>query len=408
MLRLAAPVHLKVAAAGRNEDKIKQIISNIKGELSSSQEVGYIVADAYDQHSIQEMVRSTRLVLNCAGPFSLHGEVVVKACVEAGTDYMDTAGEINFAEAMQLKYSAAAKTSGSVIISSCAFDAVPGDIGVQLMHDALSKNGGVPYSVEAFLEIQEGPKGYTGGFGTFQSLLLAFSNRSMLKKTRKELRAAGQRPDLKLSGPKFSPHNLPFIDSRAPRGIYVPFVGPTPSVVLRSQQLLSKEDPSYTAVNDITYMKMPPGILTKMGYAFFGLICLLMSTFEVGRRLLHKFPEAFTGGKISRSGPTREQMESTFYKITFIGSGYSSEKALDTHPAARDVTLKGSVTGPDPGYNATSGILATLGFVLLTERDSVSVKHGGVYTPATVFRGTSAAKRLTQERFAVYSDNMLD
>lgn len=51
------------------------------------------------------------------------------------------------------------------------------------------------------------------------------------------------------------------------------------------------------------------------------------------------------------------------YKISFIGSGYSSEKALESHPQRRDVVVKGSVTGPDPGYNATSGILATLGYV---------------------------------------------
>ncbi|KAF4663273.1 hypothetical protein FOZ61_001777 [Perkinsus olseni] len=407
MVKLAAPAGLKVAAAGRNEERMKQIISDTLDEETSSS-VGYIVADAYDYHSIQDMAKSTRLVLNCAGPFTIHGEVVVRACVEAGTDYMDTTGEINFAEAMQLKYSAAAKASGAIIISSCAFDAVPGDLGVQIIHDLLSKNERVPYSVEAFLEIVEGPSGYTGGFGTFQSLLLAISNMSVLKKIRQELRSSGQRPELKLRGPKFAPHRLPFIDSRAPRGIYVPFVGPTPSVVLRSQQLLTRDNTAYTAVNDVTYMKMPPGILTKMGYAFFGMICLLLSTFEVGRKLLLKFPEAFTGGKISRKGPTQEQMNTTFYKISFIGSGYANEKALESHPSRRDVTIRGSVTGPDPGYNATSGILATLGYVLLTERDKVSAKSGGVYTPATVFRGTSAAQKLTEGKFAVYSDNMLN
>ncbi|KAF4752681.1 hypothetical protein FOZ62_007431 [Perkinsus olseni] len=142
MVKLAAPAGLKVAAAGRNEERMKQIISDTLDEETSSS-VDCIVADAYDYHSIQDMAKSTRLVLNCAGPFTIHGEVVVRACVEAGTDYMDTTGEINFAEAMQLKYSAAAKASGAIIISSCAFDAVPGDLGVQIIHDLLSKNEGV-------------------------------------------------------------------------------------------------------------------------------------------------------------------------------------------------------------------------------------------------------------------------
>lgn len=42
-----------------------------------------------------------------------------------------------------VRYSAAAKASGSIVVSSCAFDAVPGDMGVQIMHDVLSKNNGV-------------------------------------------------------------------------------------------------------------------------------------------------------------------------------------------------------------------------------------------------------------------------
>lgn len=93
------------------------------------------------------------------------------------------------------------------------------------------------------------------------------------------LASSGQRPDLHFRGPKFTPHRLPFLDSRLTSGgIYVPFLGPTPSVVLRkslygsrpemiqimagSQQLLTREDPSYTAVNDVTYMKVRTMLLS--------------------------------------------------------------------------------------------------------------------------------------------------
>lgn len=44
---------------------------------------------------------------------------------------------------------------------------------------------------------------------------------------------------------------------------------------------------------------------------------------------------------------------------------------------------------------------------MLMERDKLNVKCGGVYTPAIVFRGTSAAAKLTEGKFAVYSSNML-
>lgn len=51
------------------------------------------------------------------------------------------------------------------------------------------------------------------------------------------------------------------------------------------------------------------------------------------------------------------------YKIDLFGRGYSSEKALEGHPNKPDVEIRASVTGPDPGYNATSGIFTTLAMV---------------------------------------------
>ena len=44
------------------------------------------------------------ILLNCVGPYRFYGEQVVKACVEAGTHYLDITGEPEFIERMQLKY----------------------------------------------------------------------------------------------------------------------------------------------------------------------------------------------------------------------------------------------------------------------------------------------------------------
>ncbi|KAF4696936.1 hypothetical protein FOZ62_021578, partial [Perkinsus olseni] len=56
MVKLAAPAGLKVAAAGRNEERMKQIISDTLDEEASAS-VGCLVADAYDYHSIQDMAK---------------------------------------------------------------------------------------------------------------------------------------------------------------------------------------------------------------------------------------------------------------------------------------------------------------------------------------------------------------
>ena len=49
------------------------------------------------------LCRSCRVLLNCVGPFRHWGEDVVKACVAAGTDYLDVCGEPGTAALMRLR-----------------------------------------------------------------------------------------------------------------------------------------------------------------------------------------------------------------------------------------------------------------------------------------------------------------
>ena len=44
-------------------------------------------------HSSLNLRPSHRLLLNIVGPYRLYGEAVVRACLEAGTDYLDICGE---------------------------------------------------------------------------------------------------------------------------------------------------------------------------------------------------------------------------------------------------------------------------------------------------------------------------
>lgn len=49
---------------------------------------------AVNSHDLMvELARSCRLLINCVGPFRYYGEPVVRACVEAGTHYLDVSGE---------------------------------------------------------------------------------------------------------------------------------------------------------------------------------------------------------------------------------------------------------------------------------------------------------------------------
>lgn len=52
-----------------------------------------LLADVHDEESLRAMAASARVLLNCVGPFRYWGEPVVRACIGAGTHYLDICGE---------------------------------------------------------------------------------------------------------------------------------------------------------------------------------------------------------------------------------------------------------------------------------------------------------------------------
>src|SRR5688572_16346028 len=92
--------------------------------------IGVIAADVGDSASLAGMAARTRALLSTAGPFVDYGEPVVKACVEQGTDYLDSTGEHAFVRSMMERYGEAARQRGVRLIFACAFESVPTDLGV--------------------------------------------------------------------------------------------------------------------------------------------------------------------------------------------------------------------------------------------------------------------------------------
>lgn len=56
-------------------------------------DIPIIIADSSNEHSLNEMARRTRLIINVVGPYRLYGEAVVKTAVENGTSHVDISGE---------------------------------------------------------------------------------------------------------------------------------------------------------------------------------------------------------------------------------------------------------------------------------------------------------------------------
>jgi short subunit dehydrogenase-like uncharacterized protein len=67
-------------------------------------------------------------VVNCAGPFTLLGEPVVRAALAAGVHYVDTTGERGYAEHILGTYGEAAARAGVTVVPAMADDGGPGDL----------------------------------------------------------------------------------------------------------------------------------------------------------------------------------------------------------------------------------------------------------------------------------------
>ena len=63
-----------------------------------------VQASVDDPGSLARMARSTRVLLTTVGPFIDYGEPVVRACIEEGTDYVDSTGEPHFVDMLLTRY----------------------------------------------------------------------------------------------------------------------------------------------------------------------------------------------------------------------------------------------------------------------------------------------------------------
>ena len=114
------------AMAGRSQDKLEQV----RDELGIPVSVPLIVADASSSSSVDALVQRAQVILTTVGPYQLYGADVVRACAQAGTDYVDLCGEPAWMHDMITAHGEAAEASGARIVFSCGFDSIPFDLGV--------------------------------------------------------------------------------------------------------------------------------------------------------------------------------------------------------------------------------------------------------------------------------------
>src|SRR6478736_5780699 len=95
-LARTAPPGFRWAIAGRDAAKLAAVKADLVAAHPSAKNVTVLTASADDPGALLAVAKSTRVVATTVGPYALHGEPLVKACIEAGAHYADITGEPAF------------------------------------------------------------------------------------------------------------------------------------------------------------------------------------------------------------------------------------------------------------------------------------------------------------------------
>jgi short subunit dehydrogenase-like uncharacterized protein len=349
---------LRWALAGRNRAKLEALAERL------GVDVPLLHADVTDDASLRSVAEAARVVITTVGPYVTYGEPLVAACAAAGTDYVDLTGEPEFVDRMYVRHHAEAAKSGARIVHACGFDSIPHDLGVLFTVEQLPE--GVPLNVRGFVRAGGKPSG-----GTFHSAMTAFTRVRQTQQAHKERRAAEGREHGRRVRLVAKPHRelgywavpLPTID---------------PQVVARSARALERYGPDFTYGHYAGVKRLPIAVGGAAGVAS------LFAAAQVPpvRKLLL--------GRLSPGdGPSQDERAKGWFKVRFVGEGGGK----------RVVTM---VSGGDPGYTATSQMLAESALCLA--EDDLPETSGQVTTAVAMGDKLIARLQRTGIAFEVLED----
>jgi len=132
------PDGVRVALAGRSREKVEAVRDQLTGP---ARDWPIIVADSFDQQSLDTLAQSARVVISTVGPYAKYGLPLVAACAAVGTDYVDLTGEVLFVRESIDRFHEQAGHTGARIVHSCGFDSVPSDLGTLVLSQKVHSDG---------------------------------------------------------------------------------------------------------------------------------------------------------------------------------------------------------------------------------------------------------------------------
>lgn len=352
--RYPAGQGLRWAMGGRSPAKL----AAVRDELGAPADTPLVVTDTANPASLQALMDQTRLVLTTVGPYQLYGNELVAACAATGTDYVDLCGEPAWMRSMIDAHEAAAKASGARIVFSCGFDSIPFDLGVMMLQDEMkARFGGPANRVRGRVRRMKGT--FSGGTA------------ASLKAT---MAAAAQDPGVLdllrnpfsltpgFEGPRQPSGSKPLYEEEVQAWV-APFVMAAINTrnVHRSNFLLG-----HAWGAGLVYDEM---IITGPGEKGQAAAQAVAADRSLGS----------DGGPQPGEGPLRQERETGFYDLLFLGQ--------DAQGHSLRVGVKGD---RDPGYGSTSRMISEAAVCLLQD---ATATPGGIWTPASAM-GAPLLRRL--------------
>ena len=335
------------AIAGRDRAKLEAV----RAELPADPAIE--VVDVHDLVGLLDLAERTSTLASTVGPYARHGELVVQACVRAGTDYCDITGEPGFVDLIRDRYDVDAKRRGVRLVPCCGFDSVPHDLGVAYTVEQLDP--AQPIQVRGYVHA-------TGRFsgGTAQSALEAIASRATPARVPSTaadgVRRVGSLPT--------RIHRVHELDAY---GVPLPTIDPV--VVLRSARELPAYGPDFRYGHFAQVHRLPAVIAGVGGVAAFGALASFGPTRSLLRRAL---PD-------SGQGPSEERRARSRFTVTFLATDGRTRRTT-------------RVSGGDPGYDETAKMLAEAALSLAQDPRGDAA---GVCTPAVAL-GTAYRRRLEE------------
>jgi short subunit dehydrogenase-like uncharacterized protein len=336
---------LRWAMGGRSATKLAQV----RDALGAPADTPLVVTDSTDPASLHALMQRTRLVLTTVGPYQLHGSALVKACADAGVDYVDLCGEPAWMRQMIDAHHAAAQASGARIVFSCGFDSVPFDLGVLMLQNEFRARFGAPAPrVRGRVRKMKGT--FSGGTAASlkATMAAAASQPGVLDLLRNPFALTPG-----FDGPRQPAGHKPMVDELLGQWV-APFVMAATNTrnVHRSNFLLN-----HAWGAGFEYDEM---LVTGPG--------------DKGRALADAVAAdkslASDDGPKPGEGPSRAEREAGHYDLLFIASSADGQQQLRV-----------GVTGDrDPGYGSTSKMITEAAACLLQDAGDTP---GGIWTPAS-------------------------